>query len=380
MVFGADSLIPPRRVLVDGFFLGKPYGFGRFADELCRALGSASSEIELIVAVPNRIDVGSLPAYRNLRWQLMRDANFMIWEQLLIPCLARRLGCGVIHFPYNTRAVWSRGLRVVTTVHDVIFLAEPISLRQPKTWFVQQYAKHVFKAATGRSDALVSVSDTTRRSLETFGLQAMTVYNTVDGFRAALPKLCTNAAKPYFLHRGGYLPHRNTARVIQAFLKVRQRLPDMTLKIVGAPEGADRWGTHGELSIEYLPWLSDKELAERYAGSACVIAASLKEGFGLPVIEGFAFGAPVITSDVDPMREVAGGAAILVDPYDSEALQEAMVLIVTNNALARSLVEKGYARLTAFSGARVAERMIEIYRSCLDLPAPTARHRVKIRG
>jgi glycosyltransferase involved in cell wall biosynthesis len=362
--------MPLRRVLVDGFFLGKPYGFGRFADELCRALGSTSSEIEIIVAVPARIDVRSLPTYRNLRWQPMRNANFMIWEQLLIPRLAHCLGCEVIHFPYNTRAVWSRGLRVVTTVHDVIFLAESVPLSRPKNWFVQQYAKYVFKAATGRSDALVSVSETTRRTLESLGLQAITVYNTVDGFRAILPEMYTSVAKPYFLHRGGYSPHRNTQRVIRAFLKARQWLPDISLKIIGVPDGADRWGTQGEPSIEYLPWLSDKELAERYVGCACVIAASLQEGFGLPVIEGFAFGAPVITSDVDPMREVAGGAAILVDPHNAEALQEAMVSIATNDTLARSLVERGYARLATFSGPRVAERMIEIYRSCLDHPAP----------
>src|ERR1700712_1304193 len=125
-----------RRVLIDGYFRGKPYGFGRFIFELCRALGSVPTDIEFFVAVPARIDPQSLPGYPNVTWCTLPDANFVIWEQLLIPRLARRLGCGVIHFPYNTKAFFTGKIRTVTTVHDVIFLNETIPLRSFKAWFV----------------------------------------------------------------------------------------------------------------------------------------------------------------------------------------------------------------------------------------------------
>jgi glycosyltransferase involved in cell wall biosynthesis len=198
------------------------------------------------------------------------------------------------------------------------------------------------------------------------GIEATTVYNTADGFLAALPRERAAADRPYILHRGGYLQHRNTERVIQAFRIVRNRVPDVELKIVGAPEGAHRWGTRDEDGIQYLPRLSDAELAACYAGSVCVIAASLAEGFGLPIIEGFGFGTPVITSDIDPMREVAGGAAMLVDPYNIDMMGEAMLSVVSDRSLAGAFVAKGRARLETFSGNRLAEQMMRIYSTCLD--------------
>lgn len=353
--------MPSCRVLIDGYFLGKPYGFGRFIFELCRALGSAPAGIAFFVAVPSRVDLASLPTYPNVTWHTLRDANFVIWEQILIPRLAHRLNCGVVHFPYNTRALFTGGLRTVTTVHDLIFLEESIPLRQFKPWFVAQYAKRVFGVATGRSDAVVSVSDTTRQALSACGIRATTVYNTVDGFLAELAAEREAPAKRYVLHRGGYQPHRNTERVIQAFRNARSSLPDTELRIVGAPDGAALWGTKGDGTIRFLPRLSDAELAACYADSACVVAASLQEGFGLPIIEGFGFGAPVITSDLDPMREVAGDAAFLVDPFDIGALKDAIVTVMTNPSVAQSMVRKGRARQAAFSSQRVAEAMVRIY-------------------
>ena len=107
-----------------------------------------------------------------------------------------------------------------------------------------------------------------------------------------------------------------------------------------------------------------RRLAALYAGSACVVATSLQEGFGLPIIEGFGFGVPVITSAIDPMAEVAGDAALLVDPCSIGDIADAIVSVVSDPALARSLVARGRVRMGVFASARVAERMIDIYGRC----------------
>jgi glycosyltransferase involved in cell wall biosynthesis len=93
------------------------------------------------------------------------------------------------------------------------------------------------------------------------------------------------------------------------------------------------------------------------------VATSLQEGFGLPIIEGFGFGAPVITSNLNPMMEVAGNAALFVDPYSVPDIARAMVSIMSDPALAQALIALGYARLELFGSTRVAEQMLEIYRS-----------------
>lgn len=352
-----------RRVLIDGYFLGKPYGFGRFIIELCRALGNEQTEIEFIVAVPANVDQALLADYPKLTWHRLPDANFIVWEQVMMPRLAHKLACDTIHFPYNTRAFFTGGIRTIVTVHDLLFLKETVPLTHLKSFIAAQYAKFVFNNATRKSRHIVSVSDTTRRLLSEMNVESRTVYNTIDGFMADhAPSTTKREARPYLLHRGGYFAHRNTKRVIDAFREVRKSIPDVALKILGAPDGASRWRTGSDEGIEYLPRISDQELAELYAGSAGVLATSLQEGFGLPIIEGFGFGAPVITSNLDPMREVAGNAALLVDPYSIPDMADAMTSVLSNLPLAQSLVAKGRARLETFASARVAQKMLEVYR------------------
>lgn len=349
-------------VLIDGYFLQKPYGFGRFISELCRALGKAKTTLRFVVAVPSRVDLSTLPNYDNLTWSTLPDSNFILWEQLHIPRLALQIHSDLIHYPYNTRAICTSGIPVVTTVHDVLFLQGKASNRSPKALIAAFYSKAVFKMASGRSQAIVSVSATTQAALNRLGLKSSVVYNTVDGFvEAANPVASTSTQRPYLLHRGGYQPHRNTACVISAFREARKVVPNLGLKIVGAPDGATRWPSHDSEFIEFLPRLSDAELASCYAGCACVVATSLEEGFGLPIVEGFGFGVPVITSKLDPMQEVAGGAAILVDPSSSSDTAKAILAIFKDATTARRLVELGAIRKQAFSSDRVAMQMIDIY-------------------
>jgi glycosyltransferase involved in cell wall biosynthesis len=122
------------------------------------------------------------------------------------------------------------------------------------------------------------------------------------------------------------------------------------------------WEVRPDEGITFLPRQTDAELATLYSGSACVVATALAEGFGLPIIEAFAFGTPVITSDRDPMREVSGGAALLVDPVEVGAIAEAMVSVLDAPELASRLVFAGTARYEDFTAPPMADRMLEIYK------------------
>jgi len=360
------------RVLIDGYFLGKPYGFGRFISELCRAIGTVASDIKFIVAVPGRVNTAQLPQYPAISWHSVPDANFIKWEQIVLPRLAQTLSCNLIHFPYNTKALKTGTVRTVVTVHDTLFLRERAPLSRPKDFLASQYSRFVFRAGTQkvngpRHDAVVAVSNTTRLALAERGIVAKTVYNTADGFvSSCMPPNRPKPQTPYFFHRGGYAEHRNTGRVIAAFQSVRPLIGDITLKIVGAPEGAEKWRTQDDPSIQFLPRVSDEEMGALYAGGLGVIVTSLFEGFGLPIIEGFGFGTPVITSAIDPMKEVAGDAALLVDPFAIAEIAAAMKTIALNDNTRTSLINRGGIRKKLFSSSRVAEQMIEVYHNALD--------------
>jgi glycosyltransferase involved in cell wall biosynthesis len=290
--------------------------------------------------------------------------NFAVWEQWTVPALAARLGCDVIHFPYNTRALWTRGAAAVTTVHDLLFLGRaPAGDRSVKDRLARAYTKLVFSLATRRSDQIISVSGTTARALRQRGIASEVVYNTVDGFVSSAGDAARRVPpRRYFLHRGGGAVHRNTGRVIDAFRLVRRSAPDVDLRIIGVPEGSDIWEVRPEEGISFLPRQTDEELATLYAGSTGVVATALAEGFGLPIIEGFALGVPVITSDRDPMREVSGGAAILVDPCEVSEIAEAMTSVLHTPELTTRMVAAGSARYEDFTSSRLAAHVQEGYR------------------
>ena len=353
---------------MDGFFWGKPYGMGRFSSELCRALGSVPDPaVDLVVAIPSNIDPATLPRYPSLTWHSVRAAELPIWEQLLIPLTACRLACDVIHSPYNTRPFRTGGRPAIVTIHDLMFLDETPPWRRFKDAIHTRYTRQIFRHTAVRS-TVIAVSETTRRALAGQGVEARTVYNTADAFLADYATVAPlQAPRPYIFHRGAYAAHRNTERVIEAFRAMRASLPGIELKVLGAVQGAALWHTEAERDIQFLSRVSDAELAALYRGSLFVVATSLQEGFCMPILEGFGFGTPVITSTRDPMREVASDAALLVDPTEVNAIADAMRTVAANAELRATLVARGATRVRDFASSHVAAKLITIYTEAAQL-------------
>jgi glycosyltransferase involved in cell wall biosynthesis len=169
--------------------------------------------------------------------------------------------------------------------------------------------------------------------------------------------------RPYVLAVGTLEPRKNLERLVAAW----GRLPDALqsahqLALVG-PRGWDdepilRAAAEGGARL--LGRVEDADLAALYAGCAAFAYPSLYEGFGLPVLEAMAAGAPVVTSSVSSLPEVAGDAALLADPYDTGAIAAALTRVLTEPALAADLRERGRARAAGFSWERTARETREL--------------------
>jgi glycosyltransferase involved in cell wall biosynthesis len=294
----------------------------------------------------------------------MVSHNRIIWEQIMIPRLARLLASDLIHFPCNTTAFYTYGIRSVTTIHDLIFLNDRSPIWRPKAFVAENYIRFSFRYFAKRSGSIISVSKMTQALLMGKGIKSHAIYNTADGFISShVISKKSATSRRYILHRGGSAAHRNTQRVIEAFRAARHVLPDVALKILGVPaEVAAKWRAPEEEDIQFLPRLSDDDLASLYSGSACVIVASLEEGFGLPIIEAFGFEVPVITSNIDPMKEIAGDAALLVNPLSIADISRAMVSVLLDEEVAQSLIAKGRIRLEHFASERIAQQLLAVYR------------------
>ena len=351
------------KILIDGFWIGKYSGYGRFIFEMCNALSQVNSEFDISVLVPGNAPTALSTFGQGVSVVAGPKVPGPIWEQIVVPAYALFGGFRVLHSPFNTRPIIVGPQRTVTTVHDLTFLIEGAE-RNWKAKIIHAYMKISFFLGSVRSKVLISVSETTGKNLKDIGFSSTTVYNTVDAFLETKKEAAGVDTRPYFVHRGSYaLGHRNTKNIIDAFLGSEYLRENFELRIFGVPRGAEYWGIAPDSGVRFLNRVTDAELATIYAGSVAVVAVSILEGFCLPIIEGFGFGVPVISSDIDPMKEIAGGGAILVSPDKPDEIADAMERVGKNAGLRAQLIEAGSKRIKDFSYEAMASGLLSVYRS-----------------
>ena len=175
--------------------------------------------------------------------------------------------------------------------------------------------------------------------------------------------------RPYFLYLGELRPHKNVARVIQAFMQFKAKAApesDIRLIVAGKPHKSFIMPADARREdIIFTGYVKDDDAYTLYSNALAYCLPSLYEGFGLPILEAMKCGCPVITSDFSSTAEVAGYAGVLVDPLSVDAIAEAFAKIYSDEPFRKGLVEKGYAREKEFSWAVTAGKTLEIYKEIL---------------
>jgi glycosyltransferase involved in cell wall biosynthesis len=176
---------------------------------------------------------------------------------------------------------------------------------------------------------------------------------------------------PYVLHVGTAEPRKNLSGLLDAFARLDRAGVDLVLV------GPDGWGDAGDAlptrlqqRVRRLGFVSEHDKAALYAGAAVFCYPSVWEGFGLPVLEALAQGAPVVTSRGTATEEVAGDAALLVDPHDPVELADALRRLLDDTDLAADLRRRGPARAAAFPWSQTATLTAEAYAAVLGATHP----------
>ena len=239
----------------------------------------------------------------------------------------------------------------MATFHDLAVLRMPRCFNRWSRVYGRHVLRHVARACT----AIIAVSEFTRREvIELLGVREERIHVVPNGVGAPFTREGRAASGEYVLAVSTLEPRKNLNRLVRAFELAG--LSGCELRVVGARG----WGGV-EVTGPRTSWLgavTDEELADLYRGALCVAYVSLYEGFGLPVLEAMACGAPVVASTASALRELGGDAVVAVDPHDPEAIAHGLEEAISRSQQLRG---RGLERAGQFSWRRTAAETAAVY-------------------
>jgi glycosyltransferase involved in cell wall biosynthesis len=336
-------------------------GERRYAAALLDALRELG-EPEVAELTPWRREPGGL--LKRVAYQGMAEAfyyPFWIGRQ------ARRAGVDIVHHPRHLVPP-ELGLPCpsVVTVHDVLPLSRPDHFSQ---LILRRYRALARGAAKRARLVLTGSHHSAAEICEHLGVEPEKIRVTPYGVEPRFKPLAVSPPVPYVLCVGTFEPRKNLAGAVRAFERVSRDFPEHKLVLVGGKgwKNADleRALKASPAPIECRGRVFDDELVRLYSGADCFLFPSLGEGFGFPVLEAMACGAPVVASDRTSLPELAGDAAVLVDPTDDDALASALASVLASPHRRAELRERGLEHSRAFSWPECARLTVAAYREAL---------------
>ncbi|HRF61261.1 MAG TPA: glycosyltransferase family 1 protein [Fimbriimonadaceae bacterium] len=288
------------------------------------------------------------------------------WSLVAFPLAARRAGANVIHTQYNLSPL--AGKAGVTTVHDVSFFIGPQWFTAKDRFMLRRFVPR----SCARAARVITVSETSKREIEQFIPRARgKVVVTPNALNPAIRPWQRDAAQahvrdrlgiegPFLLTVGTRWPRKNMRLAIDAARLLPPSLPHR-LVVSGKPG----WGDDGDLAdprIVATGYVEDDDLSALYSCADLYLAPSRHEGFGLPLLEAFACGCPVLCSTGGAMPEVAGDAAAIEPSWEPSAWAERIGNLLADSGTLGSMRERGYARLTRFDWQSTAAKTLSVYR------------------
>ena len=341
-------------------------GITRYSEQLFAAL----SQIRAVTAlVSSQEQLERLP--EGSSFLMVNDPTSI--RELTLARRLNRAGASVVFSPMQTTSGLGRRYKLISTVHDLIYYRRPkaptfLPLPVRVIWRMYHLSFWPQRWLLKQSDALVTVSETTKRDIERARL-----WTPSKPLRIASPAIDSEIFRPYrgsdaplgatktLVYAGSYMPYKGAETIVEAL----KMLPEVELHLVSpATDEVQRRILQiagvAAARVKFLGGLTDAEYAQELGNSRAFVSASIDEGFGIPLIEAMASGTAVVCSDISVFREVAGEAAEFFEPTNAQALADAVNRLNTDRLA--SLRATGLERSSQFSwdaSARVISNLIE---------------------
>lgn len=352
-------------------------GIGNYTHSLISKLNEIDVENEYTFLCPDNHPSDYLPFMKEYTFYALPKDDER--EEAELPIWLSREQADLFHLPQNGFRIPARcSCKLIVTIHDLIpyFLPEMV-----RPSFLKRFINEM-PTIVERADRIISVSNTSKQDI-------VNIFKIDPNKITVIPSAPTSAfhplpkseiknwlrktyglKKPYILYVGGLNPRKNVTELIYAYSKIRRELPDGQQLVVLGPEGKHRsklklLGEVLNITAEELifpGFIDSSELPNFYNGADLFVYPSLYEGFGLPPIEAMACGTPVITSNVSSLPEVVGDAALTVNPYDTLALAETILKVLSDDSLRLDLSNKGLRHSVKYNWDTITAQILKVYR------------------
>lgn len=364
---------------VQRLFRKKKHGMEVVAMELINELKQMQTADSFVVFAKDDEDKKSFANTENISFKTITGRTYMDWEQISLPKAARKEKIDFLHSTCNTSALRLK-VPLLLTLHDIIYLEELNFKGTAYQNFGNLYRKLVVPAIVKKSRYIITVSNFEKhvimRKLNVPEEKIKVVYNAVN------KKFNNNYSKPeikdfrekhhlpehFILFLGNTAPKKNTNNVVDAYIKycdsfsepIPLVIPDYDKCLL--EEKLKKCNRQDLVNNFIFPgFISSNEMPLIYNAATLFLYPSLRESFGLPILEAMGCGAPVITSNTSSMPEVSANAALLADPFSANDIAEKIAEVLTNTPLKNELIQKGFARAAEFTWKRSAENLLSIY-------------------
>lgn len=354
----------------------QPGGTGTYTNMMVRHMLALDRRNEYVLLYDDESRRNSYASYRNVREIVIPSRFKVLWDQVIVPWVARRERLDVV-FNLKLSVPLLAPCPTMFVQHGADWFVMPEQYPLLDRWYFTLFAPLYWRKAA----RIVSVSKDAERRLASLmddrtSAKLCTVYHGVDRrFRPQQDPAALRAfrekyaiAFPFVLYLGQIYPMKNVGNLIRAFARLRGRVPHRLL-IVGKPlvKAEEDLGLIEALGVgdivRRVGWVPDEDVPLFYDAAELFAFPSIYEGFGIPIIEAMASGCPVVTSTGGACPEVAGDAALLVDPLDVDSIAAGIYRGLTDQPLRAELRARGLVRAREFTWERSARQTIDLLES-----------------
>ena len=368
-------------------FRQKKHGMDMVALELIRNLQLIDKENEYVLFIKPDVDDSVIGETANFKIIRLKGGFYPFWEQIALPKAAKKYGCQLLHCTSNTAPICT-SIPLVVTLHDIIYMESSYAKIMRGTGTLYQkfgnaYRKMFVPRIIRKSDKIITVSHFEKNRIGQFfgmaGDQRLTaVYNGVsEHFKPVADQQVLQRVKDkyhlpdhFFFFLGNTDPKKNTKGALKAFSDFLKQTGSNAKLVMLDYDLQELQALLIEIGDKELinkivltGYVVNTDLPAIYCQSELFLYPSLRESFGIPMLEAMACGVPVITSNTSSMPEVAGDAALLIDPFKPDEITKAMIQIVSDVNLKEDLISRGIVQAAKFSWKAMAQDVLGIYRS-----------------